>query len=273
MDGQGNLFIADQSAAVVREVNALTGVITTVAGNGTAGNTGDHGQATSAELGFIDDVAVDGQGNLFIADSYNNVIREVNLSTGVITTVAGNSTQGSSGDNGQATSAELNNPQGVVADSHGNLFIADTGNDEIRAVNLTSGVITDVAGGGTSGLGDGGQATSAELNNPVGIALDGSGNLYIADLSYHRVRKVNLSTGVITTVAGTGTSGSAGDGGPATAATMALPIAVAVDSQGNLFVADEQNLVVREVFASSGIIATYAGTGVMGKAPPAPSRR
>ena len=152
MDSAGDLFIADTGNNVVREVNASTGAITTVAGNGTAGYSGDNGPATAAELASPAGVAVDSAGDLFIADTGNNVIREVNLSTGMITTVAGNGTDGYSGDGGQATAAELNDPEGVAVDSAGDLFIADTGNNVIREVNPPRGVITTVAGNGTDGL-------------------------------------------------------------------------------------------------------------------------
>ena len=263
VDSQGDLFIADYGNNLVREVNALTGVITTVAGNGTAGSTGDGGAATSAELDEPKGVAVDGQGDLFIADLGNNRIREVNLSTGVITTVAGGGTA-SLGDGGLATSAILDNPEGVAVDTQGDLFIADTFNRRVREVNLTTGVITTVAGNGSAGFsGDGGPAASAELNNPVGLALDDQGNLFIADAGNERVREVNLSTGVITTVAGNGTAGSMGDGGPATAAELFIPSGVAVDGQGNLFIASTYNDRIREVNLL-GVISTYAGNGTYG---------
>ena len=152
MDAAGDLFIADTGNNRIREVNLATGVITTVAGNGTCGYSGDNGPATAAELDDPTGVAVDSAGDLFIADSGNNRIREVNHATGVITTVAGNGTAGYSGDNGPATAAELTSPNGVAVDSAGDLFIADTGNDRIREVNHATGVITTVAGNGTCGL-------------------------------------------------------------------------------------------------------------------------
>ncbi|HVX63285.1 MAG TPA: DUF4214 domain-containing protein, partial [Pirellulales bacterium] len=173
------------------------GLITTVAGNGTAGFSGDGGPATAAELIGPTDVAVDSSGDLFIADGY---IREVNLATGIITTVAGNGLTGFNGDGGPATAAEFDNPTGISVDSSGNLFIADSGNNRIREVNLATGIITTVAGNGTAGFsGDGGPAAEAELSRPNGIAVDSSGDLFIADSSNNRIRK--MSRGAVVNVA------------------------------------------------------------------------
>ena len=259
MDAKGDLFIADQGNNRVREVNS-SGVITTVAGNGTSGYGGDGGQATAAELATPCDVFVDSAGNLYIADAGNNRIREVNLTTGVIVTIAGNGMAGYSGDNGQATAAELDSPRAVTEDQSGDLFIADCSNNRIREMNLSTGVITTVAGNGVSGYGgDGGQATAAELNSPNGVAMDASGHLFIADTHNSRIREVNLSAGVITTAAGGGTS--LGDGGPATAASLDGPLGIALDAVGNLFIADEWNNRIREVDRFSNIITTVAGNG------------
>src|ERR1019366_9345320 len=213
----------------IRKVS--NGVITTVAGNGTSGNIGDNGPATGAQLNYPTGVAVDSAGNLYIADQYNHRIRKV--SNGVITTVAGSGTAGFSGDNGPATSAQLYYPAGVAVDAAGNLYIADQYNHRIRKVS--NGVITTVAGSGTAGFsGDNGPATSAQLSGPGGVAADSAGNLYIADTSNYRIRKV--SNGVITTAAG---GGSGGDNGPATSAQLNYPAGVAVDSAGNLYIADD----------------------------------
>src|ERR1035437_6563051 len=250
VDAAGSLYIADTYNHLVRKVS--NGVITTVAGNGTQGFSGDNGPATSAQLGFPEGLAVDSAGSLYIADQENNRIRKV--SNGVITTVAGGGTSGL-GDNGPATSAQLT-PSGVAADSAGNLYIADTGNIRIRKVS--NGVITTVAGGG-SFLGDNGPATSAQLVNPLGVAVDSAGNLYIPDAGNNRIRKV--SGGVITTVAGGGSAGL-GDNGPATSAELDGPVGVAVDSAGNLYIADQGNNRVRKV--SNGLITTVAGGGTSG---------
>jgi uncharacterized protein (TIGR03437 family) len=253
VDSAGNLYIADYGNNRIRKVT--NGVITTVAGNGTYGFSGDNGPATSAQLYNPYGVAVDSAGNLYIADANNYRIRKV--TNGVITTVAGNGTYGFSGDNGPATSAQLNFPSGVVVDSTGNLYIADTFNYRIRQV--TNGVITTVAGGGTYGFsGDNGPATNAQLYNPYGVAVDSAGNLYIADTTNNRIRKV--SNGVITTVAGGGAS--LDDNGPASSAQLNGPTAVAVDSAGNLYIADAQNNRIRKV--SNGVIASVAGNGTIG---------
>jgi hypothetical protein len=262
VDAAGDQYIADSANSVVREVNAVTGTISTVAGNGNSGYSGDGGPATSATLSYLSAVALDAAGNLYITDPNNCVIREVTAATGVITTVAGNGTQGDSGDGGPATGAQLGVPNGVALDAAGNLYIADSFYPVIREVNAVTGVISTVAGNGATGyMGDGGAAISAELNWPTGIALDAAGNLYIADTNNSVIREVNLATGVITTVAGNGTPGYNGDGGPATSAELSNPQGVVVDAAGNLYLTDEGNGVVREVEAATGTINTIAGNG------------
>jgi uncharacterized protein (TIGR03437 family) len=255
VDATGNLYIADPGNNRVRKVSG--GMITTVAGNGIAGFSGDGGLAASASLNLPQGVAVDSAGNLDIADCYNDRIRKV--SGGTITTVAGSANGGFSGDGGPATSALLACPSGVAIDSAGNLYIADSWNSRIRKVS--GGTITTIAGNGIVGFsGDGGPATSASLNLPVGVAVDSAGNLYISDRGNFRIRKV--SGGIITTVAGNGVWGFSGDGGPATNASLAGPNGVAVDSAGNLYIADFGNNRVREV--SGGTITTVAGNGYTG---------
>ena len=264
LDSSGNLFIADDCDYVIRRVDASTGIISTVAGNGTWGYSGDGAPATAAKLAGPAGVAVDGAGNLFIADEFNRRVRRVDAATQVITTVAGTGTRGFSGDGGPATSAELDEPQNITVDSAGNLFIADVGRSRIRRVDAATQVITTVAGsggGGGSFGGDGGLATSAFLDEPVQVAVDGAGNLFIADELNNRVRRVDAATQVITTVAGNGTFGFSGDGGPATSAELDGPTGVAVDSAGNLFIADNLNSRIRRVDAATGIITTVAGTG------------
>ncbi|OYV85702.1 MAG: hypothetical protein B7Z73_13060, partial [Planctomycetia bacterium 21-64-5] len=239
IDSSGDLFIADNTLDVVFEVSHATGVVTTVAGNGTADFSGDGGPATAAELNDPEGVAVDSSGDLFIADRGNNRIREVDHSTGIITTVAGNGTSGFSGDGGPATAAEIQPPQGVAVDSLGDLFIADNNNERIREVDHATGVITTVAGNGTFGFsGDGGAATAAEFRGPTSVAVNSSGDIFIADLLNDRIREVDLATGVITTATGNGTRAFSGDGGPATAAEVDSPQYLATDSSGDLFIAD-----------------------------------
>jgi sugar lactone lactonase YvrE len=231
--------------------------ITTVAGNGTAGNTGDGGSAASARISFPYGVAVDASGVIYFSDFGNNGIRKVN--GGTITLVAGSGTAGYNGDGIAAASAELNQPMGIAVDSSGNVYVADAINNRIREVS--GGTITTIAGNGIAGdSGDGGAAASAELNYPTDVAVDSSGNLYICDYGNDRIRKV--SGGTITTVAGNGTRGYAGDGGAASSAELQLPQGVAVDSSGNIFIADTGNQRIRKV--SGGIITTVAGNGTRG---------
>jgi sugar lactone lactonase YvrE len=264
VDSSGNIFIPDSGTNRVRRLDAMTGIITTVAGNGFLGFSGDGGLATSAELNHPIDVAVDSSGNLFIADEWNSLIRRVDAAAGIITTVAGNGTQGYGGDRGPATSASLNIPRGVAVDSSGNLFIGDSQNYRVRKVD-TTGTITTVAGNGTQGFsGDGGPAINAELGWPSGVTLDALGNLLIADSINHRIRRVDAVTGIITTVTGNGTPGYSGDGGPATSASLYNPRMVKLDIAGNLYISDVWNHRIRMIYAASGIITTLAGNGTAG---------
>jgi sugar lactone lactonase YvrE len=261
-DSVGNLYVADTANNRIRKV-ATNGVITTVAGNGSAAYAGDGGTATNASLYYPYGVAVDSAGNLFIADTYNNTIREV-AGNGIISTVAGNGSGTYAGDGGAATNAGLYYPYGVAVDAAGNLFIADADNNVIRKV-ATNGIITTVAGNGAAGFsGDGGAAASASLNSPESVALDAVGNLYVADFNNQRVRKV-ATNGIITTVAGNGVNGYSGDGAAAAGASLAGPPGLALDAFGNLYIADEGNNRIRKV-DTSGIITTVAGNGSGGYA-------
>ena len=239
------------------QINAQ--IITTVAGNGTNGYGGDGGQATDAELNYPYGSAFDAAGNLYIVDTFNSLILKINAS-GIITTIAGNGTNGYSGDGGQATDAVLNHPDGVAVDMTGNLYVADENNDCIRKIN-TLGIITTIAGDGTYGYsGDGGQATLAKLYAPSAVVLDGSKNIYIVDKNNNRVRKINTS-GIISTVAGNGSCcGFSGDGGQATSAQLYYPSSMAFDAVGNFYIADVGNMRIRMV-NTSGIISTVAGSG------------
>jgi hypothetical protein len=269
VDAAGDVFIGDMAKNVVREVNG-SGTISTYAGTGTAGYAGDGKAASAAELNAPTACAVDGAGDLYVADSGNNVVRKIDTK-GVITTVAGNGDfagsgkGGFSGDGGAATDAELFQPYGVAIDGAGNVYIGDTLNYRVRKVDAATGVITTIAGNGTAGYaGDGGAATAAELYNPEGMAIDGTGDVYVADQANNVVRKVDAS-GNISTVAGRKKEyGYSGDGGKATSADLNGPMAVALDGAGNLYISDAGNMRVRSVLASSGVIHTAAGDGTAG---------
>lgn len=331
VDAAGDVFIADAGNRRVREIVATTGMIQTVAGNGTFGSGGDGGPATSAQLERPRGVFLDGSGNIFIADATGFRIREVLKSTGVIETVAGNGTGGFSGDQGVATAAQLSLPSGVSVDGSGNIFIADTGNDRIReVVGGAGGNIVTVAGSGgflESGcnggvnacLGVGGPASTAtvpapfevvldaagdvlmpintvsliaieevvastgklaifaangaqdftgvngpalnaQLNEPAFVAPDAAGNIYVADAGNNVVYEIVAASGILKLVAGTGVAGYTGDGGPATSAEISIPFSVVADGSGNLFIADAGNNVIREVVAATGTIKTVAGS-------------
>jgi len=257
VDSRGNIYITDELNQRVRRVDAA-GTITTIAGTGVAGSSGDGGLAVAAQLTDPLGVAVDAGGTVYVADAGANKVRTIDAS-GRIVTKAGDGSAGFAGDGGPSTSARLNAPGGIVADAAGNIYIADTGNNRVRRINA-AGVISTVAGSGTAGFsGDGGPAALAQLNGPLGVAVDVAGSLYIADEANSRIRKVDTA-GVITTVAGTGVAAFAGDGGQATQAGLNFPKAVAIDAAGNLYISDTRNLRVRRV-SSAGVISAFAGTG------------
>jgi sugar lactone lactonase YvrE len=242
-------------------VKAQSGIITTVAGNGTIGYSGDGHMATNATLHGPSGLRVDGIGNIYIADNGNNVIRKINTSN-IITTIAGNGIAGYSGDGMQATNATLKSPTDVAVDAVGNIYIADNQNDVIRKVSA-SGIISTYCGNGSNGyMGDNGPATLAELNFPSGIAVDESGNLYIADEGNSVIRKVNTS-GTIITIAGNGVNGFSGNNIAATSAELSVPAGVRVDVSGNIYIADFGNNVIWKV-NTSGIISPIAGNGIIG---------
>jgi hypothetical protein len=272
VDGAGNVYIADTNNNVIREVNLPTNTIATVAGNATPGYSGDGAGATTAALNSPEGIAVDAAGNLYIADTGNNVIREVSAATGTITTIAGTGTAGFAGDGALATEAKLNAPYAVALDAAGNLYIADSANNRVRRID-TTGTITTIAGNGTPAyLGDGGAATEAELYSPLGVACDPAGNVYIADARNYVVRKVSAATGAITTVAGNNGVSVYGDGkasftygndqngenfsggGIATGAGIYAPYSVAVDQSGNLLVAEYFDHIIRKVAANTATL-------------------
>ncbi len=255
VDTSGNVFIADSGNSRVREISG--GVISTVAGTGLPGFSGDGAAATSAQLLAPDSVAVDGAGNLFIGDYFGNRIRKV--SGGSISTVAGTGLAGFSGDGGAASSAQVNTPFGVAVDAAGNLYIADYFNNRIRAVS--GGVISTVAGSGAGGFGgDKGLASKAQIRGPLAIAVDGAGNVYFADSGNNRIRRI--AGGLIDTVAGNGSAGFSGDGGTAAGAQLNRPSGLALDAAGALYISDMRNNRVRKV--TSGTISSAAGNGSAG---------
>ena len=259
VDGVGNVYIEDQRH--IRKVNK-SGIISTIAGVDTVGYSGDGGLAIEATLNQVQGLAVDGAGNVYIADTYNQRIRKVNTA-GIISTIAGNGIccgyngGGNGGDGGAATSAELYMPSGVAVDGSGNIYIADTWDSRIRKIN-TAGIINTIAGNGIGDTaigtsiyggysGDGGMAIAAQLNWPYGVMVDNSGNIYIADTRNMRIRKVTTS-GIISTIAGSDSSyGFSGDNGAATMAKLDHPTSIAMDSTGNLYIADEGNNRIRKV--------------------------
>jgi sugar lactone lactonase YvrE len=259
VDDAGNMFIADRSNHRIRKVDT-TGVITTFAGNGQAGFSGDGGPASSARLNLPFGLAVDHSGNLFVGDEGNNRVRKIDAQ-GIITTIAGNGVAFLfSGDGGPAVNASLT-PLGLELDSAGNLFIADSFNNRVRMVN-PMGIITTVAGTGSSIFaGDGGPASNANLNGPVGLALDKVGNLFVADSGNNRIRKIDRA-GIITTVAGNGTAGGTSAGNPAIETPLNLPTGVGIDRSGNLLIADFTDRIQK--VDSAGIIHTIVGTGAPG---------
>ncbi len=261
VDGAGNVYIADWGNHRVRKINT-SGIITTIAGTGTAGYGGDGAAATLALLNLPNGVAFDAVGNLYVAEQGGHRVRKIST-TGIITTVAGTGSSGYTGDGSAATLAKLNTPGNCVIDAAGNIYIADWGNSVIRKVS-TAGIITTIAGTGVATYGgDGGMATAAQLNHPYSVSLDLSNHLYISDEYNNRLRVLDLTTGIITLVGGNGVAGSGGDGGPATAAQFFQPDGIVADA-GNLYVADTRNNKIRKIDLASGIVTTYAGTGVAG---------
>jgi trimeric autotransporter adhesin len=263
-DSAGNLFFSQGGNQLVSRVDAQTGIIHTVAGDYSATYactfSGDGGPADKAILCSPGGLTFDRWDNLYIADTSNQRIRRVDRRTHIITTIAGNGTVGFSGDGGPATSAQFNNPNGLHFDALGNLYIADTSNNRVRRVDGKTGIISTVAGNGAGG--DGGLAVDAQLGFVFDVAFDMEGNLLISDSGDDRVRRVDHTTGIITTIAGNGNEGFSGDGGPATEAELDTPAGLALDRLGNLYIADYQRL--RRVDRRTGIITTIAGNGNAG---------
>lgn len=277
VDPAGDVYVADWSG-YIRKIWVREGAVTIFAGTGILGYSGDGGQATNAMIGKAISLALDSEGNIYFADGDNNRIRRVDLSTRIITTVAGTGAAADSGDGGPAVKAGVSRPTGITLDAAGDLYFSSSWS-RVRKVNVGTGVIETVAGQFvTSFGGDNGPAVDALFWDPVPSAIDRSGNLYIADFENSRVRKVTAATGIVTTVAGSGGcttgpppfnilvchGGFSGDGGPATDATLNYAESVALDLDGNLYIADTINHRIRRVDASTGLIYTIAGNGVNG---------
>ena len=269
------IYVVDAGNCVIQQIQ---GTVTIVAGTTCGPAAGDGGPATAAVLSDPLRLAIDGAGNLYIADGESHTVREVNALTGIISTVAGTGAASDTGDGDLAINATFEEIEAIVLDAEGNGYIADTASNRVRRIDSVTGIITTIAGTGLPGYtGDGAAATSAALHGPDALALDLAGNLYIADDGNNVIRKLVLRTGIITTIAGTGTAGYAGDGGPATSAQLNDPEGIGVDIAGNLYIADAQNFVVRKVAVNTGIITTAAGkhsatesyTGDSGPAPQA----
>jgi uncharacterized protein (TIGR03437 family) len=260
VDQAGNLFITDQFNNRIRKV-APNGTISTVAGTGVAGFSGDGGPAIDAEIYTPTGIRGDHSGNLYIADVGNQRIRKVD-SSGIITTFAGNGNKGYGGDGGLAINASFYNAVRVAIDPSGNVLVADQSDHRIRRI-APSGFITTIAGNGVGAFsGDGGPAINASLNNPTAVAVDGGGVIYISDQFNQRIRKIALD-GTITTIAGNGNPGFGGDGGPANAAILNYPGGITVDAAGNLYFNDDLNFRTRMI-AANGTISTIAGSGTKG---------
>ena len=258
IDSAGDIFVADQFNNKIRKVDGKTGIVTTVAGTH-MGSNGDDGPATKAQLNMPNSVAVDAAGNIYISDFGNNKIRKVDAKTGTISTIAGDGKEGKKGDDGPAASAEIDQPGTILVTSNGDIYFADEVNCKIRKIDGKTGDISAVAGTGKEGKkGDGAAATAAQLSKPCGIAIDAQGNIYIADEYNFRVRKVDASSGEISTIAGTGKEGANGDEGDGTTVALSGPCGVAVDKNGNVYFTDHTTNLVRKV-DGSGDMTVFAG--------------
>jgi sugar lactone lactonase YvrE len=255
VDSSGNLYIADAANNRIRRVDNSTGIITTIAGTGSVGYSGDNGLAISAQLSSPLFLTFDKFWNLIFSDNNNHCIRKINITTGNITTIAGNGTPGFSGDNGLATQAQLVHPGGICFDTLGNLYIADFDNNRVRKVSL-SGIITTVAGCGIGGVfsGDSSLATLAGFYELYDITVDVLGNIYIADGHNNRVRKIDITNGIIYTIVGTGIGTFGGDNGAASLARIYQPEAVNIDYCGNLYISDVGNYRIRKVWFNTDTI-------------------
>lgn len=269
LDGKGNLYIAESANHCIRKVNLKTGIISTVAGNGKKGYTGDGGKATDATFNEPYAVVVDKDDNLFIVDRLNAVVRKVDGKTGIVTTVAGNGKKNYSGDGGKATDASLREPNDCCFDGKGGLLIADVADWRIRRLDLSTGMISTFAGTGKVKItlktkidraqcGDGGPADKAVIVGARAVCVDGKGNTYLCEREGSAVRKVDAK-GIITTIAGTGERGYSGDKGDAAKAVFDGPKGIRCDREGNIFVVDCENHCIRKIDINTLKVSTVAG--------------
>jgi streptogramin lyase len=262
-DRAGNLYVSDTFNHRIRKVDAKTGTITTVAGNGTKGFSGDGGKATDASLNEPYGIELDADGHLFIVDRLNYCIRRVDAKTRVITTVAGTgSKSGYGGDGGPATAALFREPNGLCLDGKGKLYIADVADQRVRVVDLKAGTIATLAGNGKKvSAGDGGPLKDVTFAGPRAVAVGPDGSLYVVEREGNGVRRIDFAAGTITRFAGTGKKGYTGDGGPAKDATFDGPKEIDIDRDGNVYVVDTENEAIRRIDAKTGVVTTVAGKG------------
>lgn len=264
LDKEGNIIFGDTRTSRIRKISATTGIITTIAGTTTQGYSGDHGPATNAELSFPDAFVFDDEGNLFFGDAQNYRLRRIDAKTGIITTIAGNGIPDFNGDNIPSVQAQLGSVTGICIDKQGNLFAADYTNKRIRKFDLSTGIISTVAGNGETGFGGDGEAATKAKIDAASVCIDNENNIYIADEWNHRVRKVDGTTGIITTIAGNGLPYSTGDRGLAILSGVTLPRGIFVDKQQNIYIAEEAGYRIRRIDAKTKTINTVAGTGEAG---------
>ncbi len=253
--GSGELFVGDFGNNLIRAINMSSVAVTTIAGTGTAGLV--NGSATTAKFNGTANIVFDSNGNLYVADEENNVIRVINTA-GTVSTLCGSGLAGYQ--DGPASSARFDHPEGMATDAAGNLYVADGHNNVIRKIALSTGIVSTYAGTGIAGFANG-ALSSATFNDPYGLTMDASGNLYVADILNNSIRKINAATNIVSTYAGTGTKGLSN--GPAASATFNYPLGCIFDSFGNMFVADTYNNVIRKI-SSTGTVTTFAGTGTAG---------